>query len=240
MTPTYSVVVPVYNEELALIPCLTALTTQTTKEPYEVIVVDNNSTDTSAAVAKQFSDRLNLRVVHERTQGRGMARKAGFEAARGDIILSTDADAAVPPNWIEVLTAPLRDPEVVGTTAFCYINDCTPFTNARFNIVQPAASLGYRLFFHHYWLSGFSFAVRKDIYTKSGGFDGTLDAQEDTDLSKRVSKLGKIVVVRDTKILVSGRRFKNGLSRGLYPYVKTYFDRNFLRKKSTYLSNVRD
>jgi len=90
-----SVVIPVYNEEDDLAACLEALALQSVA-PYEVIVVDNNSTDNTVAVALRFPF---VRVLHEPKQGVVHARTTGFDAARGDIIARIDGDTLVPTNW---------------------------------------------------------------------------------------------------------------------------------------------
>jgi glycosyltransferase involved in cell wall biosynthesis len=81
--------------------CLSAIAAQTVK-PLEVIVVNNNSTDKTAEIARQFPF---VRVITERRQGRVFARNAGFNAARGDVIGRIDADIVLPPDWVEHVTA---------------------------------------------------------------------------------------------------------------------------------------
>ncbi len=91
-----SIVIPVYNEEEQLADCLRAIAKQSVT-PYEVIVVDNNSTDNTVAVAWQFPF---VKVVHEPRQGVVHARTTGFNAASGDIIARIDGDTLVPADWI--------------------------------------------------------------------------------------------------------------------------------------------
>jgi glycosyltransferase involved in cell wall biosynthesis len=91
-----SIVIPAYNEERHLVACLDAIAAQTAPV-YEAVVVDNNSTDATAAIARRYPF---VRVVHERTQGRVFARNTGFDAARGDIIGRIDADIRLPKDWV--------------------------------------------------------------------------------------------------------------------------------------------
>ncbi|HVS58576.1 MAG TPA: glycosyltransferase family 2 protein [Candidatus Saccharimonadales bacterium] len=93
---TLSIVIPAYNEEMHLERCLQAIAAQTTM-PDEVIVVDNNSTDQTVKIARQFPF---VKVVQESRQGVLYARNAGFEAARSDIIGRIDADTLLPPDWV--------------------------------------------------------------------------------------------------------------------------------------------
>lgn len=232
-----SVVIPAYNEEECIGPCLDALVKQTATEPFEVLVIDNNSSDRTSEIANQYADRLNLRVIREPKQGRGTARATGFREAHGSIIFSTDADACVPPNWIESLAKHLRESHGVAVTGPCWINDCPAFTNAFFNMSQPIWMKMYLVVFRHYWLSGFNFAIRKEAYEKAGGFNTEIDAQEDTELGFRVRKVGKIRYV-PTSVLVSGRRFKKGIIAGLADYIGT-FVRTLFFKQKVELSNER-
>ena len=235
-----SVVIPAYNEEKTIRKCLNSFVNQTTSASIEVIVVDNNSTDQTVAIAEEFRDKLDLKIVHEQKKGRSPARKAGFEAAHGEIIFSTDADACVPKDWVQQLIEHFDNPKISAVSGTCYIDDCSWRINTSFNIFQPLSMIFYRTFIGHFWLSGFNFAIRNDVYKKSGGFNPNLNIQEDTDLAMRVSKIGTIKFIRKPTVLFSGRRFKTGLIRGLFPYVKSYFTFFILkREKDTFLSDVR-
>lgn len=88
--------------------CLEAIARQTVK-PYEVIVVDNNSTDDSAAVARRFPF---ARVVSETKQGVRFARSAGFDAAHGDIIGRIDADSRLPADWVAKVSEIFEDQSI--------------------------------------------------------------------------------------------------------------------------------
>ena len=93
-----SIVIPAYNEARDLPACLESLARQTSA-PFEVIVVDNNSSDDTALIAKHH----DARVISEKNQGIACARTTGFDAARGDIIARTDADCEVATDWVEVI-----------------------------------------------------------------------------------------------------------------------------------------
>jgi len=96
MSKSLSIIIPVYNDAPFLQKCLDSIAAQTVA-PDEVIVVDNNSTDDSVAVAKSFPF---VRVVHESKQGIVYARNAGFDAATSDIIGRLDADTMLSPGWV--------------------------------------------------------------------------------------------------------------------------------------------
>src|SRR5688572_3020117 len=96
-TPTVSIVIPAYNEENHLRLCLEAVARQTVK-PLEVIVVDNNSTDATAAIARSFPF---VTLLSEKRQGPQPARDRGYNAAHGEIIGRLDADSIVALDWVE-------------------------------------------------------------------------------------------------------------------------------------------
>jgi len=101
---TISVVVPCYNEEDG-IPLVMSDMPDIVDE---VIVVDNNSADDTAKIARE----LGAKVVFEGRQGYGAAYKAGFEAASGDIIVTMDGDGTYPRNFIPVLLDVMFDEEI--------------------------------------------------------------------------------------------------------------------------------
>lgn len=235
-----SVVIPAYNEESVIASCLDALFKQNTKEEFEVILVNNNSIDKTVEIAKRFESKLNLRIISEKEKGRGAARNKGFKEACGEIILSTDADTKVPPEWIDYLLAELKKNNAIAVTGTCKIVDCGLFTNTLFNIFQPFSMRIYRLIFHHYWLSGFNFGIYKEAYEESGGFNRKLNAQEDIDLSFRICRIGKIQFISNLPVIFSGRRFQKGLIRGLIPYVFTFIGYFIYKNENVILPDVRD
>lgn len=97
--PTLSLVIPVFNEEDVLAPCLDAIARQTVV-PDEVIVVDNGSTDASVSIASRYPF---VTLLHEGERGIIPARNRGFNHARGDVIGRIDADSIVAPDWVETI-----------------------------------------------------------------------------------------------------------------------------------------
>jgi glycosyltransferase involved in cell wall biosynthesis len=95
-----SIVIPVYNEADHLDACLRAIARQTAAV-YEVIVVDNNSTDGSVAIAERYDF---VQVLREPRQGVVHARNRGFDATTGDIIGRIDADTLLAPEWVAIVT----------------------------------------------------------------------------------------------------------------------------------------
>ena len=110
--PQVSVVIPSYNSARHVARCLTALRAQSTKRPFEVILVDSSDDGADQIVAEGFPE-----VILFHFQGRrsvGAARNIGVEKASGDFILFVDTDCVPGPNWIDQLCAAIRDFGVDG------------------------------------------------------------------------------------------------------------------------------
>ena len=106
-----SVVVPVRNGAATLDNCLVALARQTAdRAAYEVIVVNDGSTDDTAEIVR----RHGLRCLDIAPAGPAVARNRGAAQARGELVLFTDGDCEPAPDWIVQMSAPFADPEVAG------------------------------------------------------------------------------------------------------------------------------
>jgi O-antigen biosynthesis protein len=105
-----SVVIPVHNTGRCLADCLASLTAQDyPADDYEIIVVDNNSTDASLEIAESFS---RVRVLREKKQGAYAARNTGIAAASGSIIAFTDPDCVCEQRWLSVIGEALSVPSL--------------------------------------------------------------------------------------------------------------------------------
>jgi len=94
--------------------CLRCLVAQVSSRPVEIIVVDNNpDSGLTAPVLVEFPDVV---LVDERRKGLAYARNKGFLTSRGDIVVATDDDVRMPPDWLEKLVAPFTQPDVLIVT----------------------------------------------------------------------------------------------------------------------------
>ncbi len=107
-----SVIVPTFNRVVALSQCLETLRAQSLpRQDYELIVVDDGSTDGTADWLSQQHDLRVLRTAH---RGAASARNAGARRAQGDMLAFTDDDCLVPPTWLCRLCTALAEADVVG------------------------------------------------------------------------------------------------------------------------------
>ena len=106
--PQISVVVPIYNVESFLAPCLDSLLAQTVDD-YEVLMVDDGSTDGSAAIAQEYARRdARFRLVVQENGGLSKARNTGIDAASGEYLAFLDSDDLLPENAYELLLGALE------------------------------------------------------------------------------------------------------------------------------------
>lgn len=96
--PSYSVVIPAYNEEWRILPTVGAIASHMSGlgEPWELIVADDGSTDNTVALLQELGLANMTILIAERNGGKGSAVRRGMLAARGDIVLFADADQSTP------------------------------------------------------------------------------------------------------------------------------------------------
>jgi CDP-glycerol glycerophosphotransferase len=105
--PRLSIVVPVYNVEEFLEPCLDSVLAQTFTD-YEVVMVNDGSTDRSAEIAQRYVDRdQRFRLVHQENGGLSKARNTGTDQATGELLVFLDSDDMLPENSYELLVGAL-------------------------------------------------------------------------------------------------------------------------------------
>lgn len=107
----FSIVVATFNRGQSLAATLKSLLAQASDPPFEIIVVDNNSSDETRSIVHTLRVRApdTLRYVFEGKQGLSVARNSGINAARGEIIAFTDDDVIVHPNWLQALVAAYQE-----------------------------------------------------------------------------------------------------------------------------------
>ena len=183
-----SIVVPTFNGALRIEACLDALQRQQTERAFQILVVDDGSTDGTAGIVKQFA---GVRVIHQPNAGPAAARNRGAREAGASILLFTDDDCIPAQNWIDAMLAPFTDPEVVGAKGV-YRTRQKPII-ARF--VQIEYEDKYRLMSPEKdidFIDTYSAAFRRDRFLEMGGYDTSFPVAcaEDVELSYRMSARG--------------------------------------------------
>jgi peptidoglycan/xylan/chitin deacetylase (PgdA/CDA1 family) len=210
-----SVIIPAHNEEAVIHRTLDSLRKQDYKGPIEIIVVDNKSTDNTAGVAQSWG----ARVVREERKGYVYALMSGFKHASGEILITTDADTVVPRNWVSTLVQAFeKDCRVVAAGSM--VEFCDANWKGRFfaRCILPVALAYDSVCFSYPHLWGASMAVRRDAFLAAGGWTGKFNLHADADLSRRMARVGKVIMMKDLKVSTSARRFNSGLLANLLVY----------------------
>jgi glycosyltransferase involved in cell wall biosynthesis len=224
-SPVVSVVIAAYNEEVNVIRCLDSFSHMQSNYPFEVIVVDNNSSDKTAESIK----KSGAKYIFQKNQGCGIARQLGMENAKGKYILTGDADTWYPPEWINELMRKLEKPNVACVYGrYSFISDeKTP--RWKLTIYEAFSDLlVYVKAFKRPFLNayGMTMGYVKEYALKVGYVDANVRG-EDGRLAFDLMKYGKIKSVMTNKSRVwTGTRtismdgtlsnaFKNRLSMSL-------------------------
>lgn len=197
-----SVVIPAFNEEELLAQCLTAIKAQTYSD-FEVIVVVTPG-DRTAEIARSFG----ARTITEPQRGVARARQAGFEAARGDIIASTDADTIVPPDWLSRIEELFRRyPKIIAVAGHFQFYDGPAFVRwwVRVSLLLMPIILKIAPWLWNF--GGFNFAVKTSVFHMIGGFNKDFGFGEDVDLCRRLKRSGKVIFDSRLVVKASGRAF---------------------------------
>jgi glycosyltransferase involved in cell wall biosynthesis len=192
MKPYFSIIVPVYNRIDEVSDLLESLTHQSDND-FEIILVEDGSTEPCKAVADQYADRLNLQYYHKSNEGRSIARNYGIVRANGDYFVFVDSDCVLPPDYIEQLHLSLRND----------YSDCFGGPDAAhesFTDIQKAINYSMTSFLTTGGIRGgkvqlekfvprtFNMGFSRKVYEKVGGFREMFS--EDIDMSTRIRLAG--------------------------------------------------
>lgn len=208
-----SVIIPAYNEEKYIEQCLSHLLNQTVS-PYEIIVINNNSTDHTVELLKKYP----VQVIVEKQQGMIFARNAGFDHASGDVIARTDADCIVPNNWIEKIQIQFSDPKTEALTGGFIFYDY--FTNYSWTSDLYQKIMKY--FLKHNFFIGPNMIMRKTVWdeVKSSLCIDDKKVHEDLDMSIHFANLHKTILYDpQLTVQISARRLKLNPSSFFIEYV---------------------
>lgn len=195
-----SVIVPVYNGQTTITRCLDALAGQTTPlDSYEVIVVDDGSTDASRVTVEAWIARHGMahwRVVSQPNAGPAAARNHGAALAQSPLLLFTDADCVPAPQWVHSLIVPFVSGVPLAAVMGRYLSQQREAA-ARF--AQNEFEERYALMARHAQIdtvATYAAAYSRAIFLQAGGFDISFPKanNEDVELSYRLSKAGQRMI----------------------------------------------
>jgi glycosyltransferase involved in cell wall biosynthesis len=214
-----SVVIPAFNEEKCIGPCLEAVRKEASRSGYdvEIVVVNNASTDRTAAIASRVP---GVKVVDEPRKGLSRARNSGALASHGELIANVDADCLMPRGYIDnVVRQFAKTPRLALLSGPFFYHDLPPtaqIVSQLFFLFQFLPNIvGQRILRMGAVAQGGNFVVRRTMLDKVGGFDTSiLFYGEDTDIAIRLSRVGLVRFSMRLPMKSSGRRLlKEGMLR---------------------------
>jgi glycosyltransferase involved in cell wall biosynthesis len=204
--PRVSVVVPTLNRAGSLGQTVQSLMAQRVDAPYEVIVVDNGSTDATVQTVQRLAAGGDVRYVFEPRRGLSVARNRGIAEACGDIFAFLDDDAVARPTWLaSLIDAYRRHPDAwcVGGKIVLRLPDDrpawfdprSPLLNAYLSGLDRGEDVVELRYPDDVW--GSNFSVRRDVLERVGGFDPSVGvagpahlAGEESELCWRIQRAG--------------------------------------------------
>ena len=204
----FSIIIPVYNRPQEVDELLESLCNQTFND-FEVVVVEDGSTEKCDTVCEKYKEQLALNYFFKPNSGPGPSRNYGAEHSQGEYLIILDSDVIVPDNYLEIIQKELEN------------NPCDAFggpdrAHPSFTPIQKAINYSMTSFFttggirggkqklDKFYPRSFNLGIRKSVYETLGGF-AAMRYGEDIDLSTRI--------------------FKNGYSCRLFPEAFVYHKR---------------
>jgi len=189
MPPDVSVIIPAYQAQDLIENCVRALLKQTlSHERYEILVVDDGSTDMTGETARRAGADRVLKIPH---QGPSAARNAGIAAAQGDIVLFTDADCVPASDWIAQMIAPFKNPDVMGGKG--------TYRTQQHGLIARLTQLEFEIRYERMtglpridFIDTYAAAYRRALLQEQGGFDTAfpIPSAEDVELAFRLARQG--------------------------------------------------
>ena len=191
MASSISIVIPVFNRTEELAELLQSLQSQSDQD-FDVIVVDDGSTEKSDKIVEAFKDKLSIQYFYKENSGPGNSRNYGCEQSNADFFIFFDSDCLIPPDYIKQLKSNIADLQVYGGPD----KDDASFTPIQKAISYSMTSLfttggirGNKKSVEKFHPRSFNMGFSREVYLKTGGF-AHLRFGEDIDLSIRIFNEG--------------------------------------------------
>jgi len=230
--PLISVIIPTLNEEKYIEKTLLSVRSQTFKKPYEVIVADSNSQDSTIEIAKTYADKI---IITEK-EGASVGRNLGARISEGKILLFLDADTILLPNVLEEIYKAMKKKSLVACNIPLFLDK--PYLNLYYSFHIPIYKLLAEIKLNPIY--AVVLGCRKKVFEKLGGFNEELKVAEDIEFGERLKKIGKVEYLTTTFAISSSRRFTRfklplvGMADTLFRWIGSYFYYNIGKRQFSY------
>lgn len=197
--PTVSVIIPAYNAAATLPATLASLRSQTWTD-WEAIVVDDGSTDDTAAIARQIDDP-RIRVLRGENGGQAIARNRGLAVAQGELVAFLDADDGWTTTALADRVAALQaHPAAIAAYSWTdYVDDRNQLLHPGFRDRHEGWVFG-ALLANNFIENGSNPLIRRSALDRVGGFESRWIPAEDWDLWLRLAKIGEFVLIPEAQV----------------------------------------
>ncbi len=185
-TVSISIIIPALNEERMIGRCLESISKlDFARDRFEVILVDNGSRDKTLTIAESFKDRLNVRILQKTGVRISALRNTGAKVALGEILAFLDADCLAPCDWLDRIfaLAPADGAGVLG--AHYLLPEDSSWVGRTWHVYQEAPKAG-----EVSHIPAGDLIMRREDFLKLGGFDETIQTNEDYELCERARAAG--------------------------------------------------
>jgi glycosyltransferase involved in cell wall biosynthesis len=214
--PTVSVIIPTYNQANFIDKAIESVLSQTYQD-FEIIVINDGSTDNTEEIIRGFKDKRVKYVKKYKNKGISVARNIGIKVARGKYIALLDSDDEWLPEKLDKQIKILQDesPELgVVYSNLCYIDENGKNMNRKLRNSKKAEGYIYEDLLEKYCVgSPSSFLIKKECFNRVGLFDDLLSGQEDWDMWIRIAKYYRFALIKIP--LVKYRLHSNQISKNL-------------------------
>lgn len=189
----YSIIIPVYNRPDEINELLESLTKQTVQD-FEVLIIEDGSTDRCDEIVKSFEDNLPIRYYFKENSGQGFSRNYGFERANGEWLVVFDSDCIIPPDYLEKVELFLSNEPLDAYGG-------PDRAAASFTVIQKAISYsmtsplttggirGNKNKVGKFHPRSFNMGIRREVFEQTGGYIITRKG-EDIEFSIRIAEKG--------------------------------------------------
>ena len=186
--PHFSVIIPVYNRANTLGAAIQSVLAQSCQD-FEIVIVDDGSTDDPAAVIAQFSDP-RIRFLRQKNQGGGAARNAAIDAARGRLIAPLDSDDIFLPHHLQTMKMLLHGKTNTAGYARIVVDRGEGRTFLKPpRAIRPGENMGEYLLCERGFVPTISLVLEREL-AKKVRYNASLRTAEDTDFAIRLALLG--------------------------------------------------
>lgn len=220
---TISLIIPAYNEEKYIWSCLEYALKNRECYLHEIIVVDNNSTDTTKNIAATYP---GVRVVSEKKKWTSSARQRWYLESTGDILAFIDADTHMPVWWAKKIHDKFVHDNKTGVISGPYIFYDLPWHSVFYSWLYYSPLLSYIVFNLVGGIcTGGNFAIRRNVLDKMKWFNtDILFYGDEADVVRRAKKYTRVQYLLNLKMPTSSRRYAHqGIFRTGYMYIINMF-----------------